>query len=284
MQIYNTPINLNFNGAPYGYGAGPSGVQLAQLTQTLMSILSTSLGIGAPVDSAPLFSNPNFGGQPYSPADPGLFNFCGGFGANGPNHHRRGGGFPGAPFGRPAHATGQLSQEGQGKPIRYTTSGGYKIAVNKHDISITDPQGNEVKHHGDPHENLNGKHLKDWEGKQRTVVLGDGTKVTLTADGPHGVTRQTSIYDRNRNIQIDNNHNKVKHQSDDQFDTRAREYTQHDGETARFTTNGHGGASYFNVYNQTADGNTTHNYRMLGTVGAGGAVHDFYEDPRLKNT
>lgn len=35
-------------------------------------------------------------------------------------------------------------------------------------VTITDPAGkNTVQHWGDPHENLNGKHIKDWKGSKQ---------------------------------------------------------------------------------------------------------------------
>ncbi len=35
-------------------------------------------------------------------------------------------------------------------------------------VTITDPAGKStVQHWGDPHENLNGKHIKDWEGRKQ---------------------------------------------------------------------------------------------------------------------
>jgi len=35
-------------------------------------------------------------------------------------------------------------------------------------VRITDPAGKyTVQHSGDPHENLNGKHMKDWEGSRQ---------------------------------------------------------------------------------------------------------------------
>ncbi|MCW1886214.1 hypothetical protein OKA04_15865 [Luteolibacter flavescens] len=56
---------------------------------------------------------------------------------------------------------------------------------------------NKVEHWGDPHENLNGKHIKDWEGRSRIVLVADasgsvtgrmdaddaGRPVFLTSDG-----------------------------------------------------------------------------------------------------
>ena len=186
--------------------------------------------------------------------------------------------------------TGQLSQQGgEGKPIEYKTSGGYTIRVDKHQIVITDPKGkNKVEHWGDPHENLNGKHIKDWEGKQRSIILEDGTKITMSAKGPQGVTESMSIYDGRRNIQIDNNKNKVSHQSMNPWDTMMRERRQYDGETSIFTTNNRTGvANYANVYTQDSSFNVTGSYTQLGRTGGYAnptQVRDFYDDPRLGHT
>ncbi len=185
---------------------------------------------------------------------------------------------------------GQLKQEGgEGKPIEYKTSGGYTIKVDKHTITVTDPKGkNTVEHWGDPHENLNGKHLKDWEGKQRSIILEDGTKITMTAQGPQGVTESMSIYDGRQNVQIDNNNNKITHRSLNQYDTMKREYQQYDGETSIFRTNNRTGvATYSNIYNQDSAFNVTRSYQQLGTTGGYAnpkQVNDLYDDPRLAHT
>jgi hypothetical protein len=170
----------------------------------------------------------------------------------------------------PGRRDGKLSQEKEGKPIEYTTSGGYKVRVNKHDIIVTDPSGkNTVKHHGDPHEEVNGKHVKDWEGKQRTVVLGDGTKITMNADGPKGVTLGTSIYDGRQNIQIQNTENKITHHSFNSLDTLMRELRQHDGETASFRTNRNGTGNYSNIYNEDSNFNISSLYKILAPLNGG---------------
>jgi hypothetical protein len=188
----------------------------------------------------------------------------------------------------PRQRDGQLCQEKEGKPIEYTTSGGYKIKVDKHDIFITDPSGkNTVKHHGDPHEDLNGKHIKDWAGKQRTIVLGDGTKITMKADGPHGVTLGTSIYDGRQNVQIENSSNKVSHHSFNLADTLTREKQQHDGETSTFTTDRSGAGIYNNIYTEDESFNVTKLYQKLARSGGSvdpKKVEDFFDDPRLGHT
>lgn len=185
---------------------------------------------------------------------------------------------------------GQLSQEGgEGKPMQYKTSGGYTIKVDKHTITVTDPQGkNTVEHWGDPHENLNGKHIKDWETKQRSIILGDGTKITMTAQGPQGVTESMSIYDGRQNVQIDNNQNKITHKSMNPWDTMYRERSQHDGETAIFRTNNRtGAATYSNVYTQDENFGINRQYTQLGSTGGyknPNQINDFYDDPRLGHT
>jgi hypothetical protein len=175
---------------------------------------------------------------------------------------------------------GQLCQEGKGKPISYTTRGGYQVKVNGHTIEVKDPSGkNVLKHWGDPHENLNGKHLKDWKGKQRTVVLGDGTKITMGADGPKGVTNNTSIYDGNQNVQITNKGNQITHHSFNPYDTQYREMSQYDGETALFRTNQNGAGIYNNIYNEDKNFNISNIYQQLGRTGGyhnPGKVYDFY--------
>ncbi len=180
----------------------------------------------------------------------------------------------------PGGREGQLTQKGKGKPINYTTRGGYQVSINGHTIQVKDPSGkNVLKHWGDPHENLNGKHLKDWQGKQRTVVLGDGTKITMTADGPKGVTNTTSIYDGRQNVQINNKGNQIVHQSFNPYDTQFREMRQYDGETALFRTAPNGAGIYNNIYNEDANFNVSRLYQQIGQTGGyqnPGKVYDFY--------
>jgi len=190
---------------------------------------------------------------------------------------------------RPQHGPqGRLEQKKKGKPISYTTRGGYEVTVNKHTISVKDPSGkNTLKHWGDPHENLNGKHLKDWQKKQRTVVLGDGTKITMRADGPKGVTLNTSIYDGNQNVQIDNKKNEITHHSFNPYDTMYREMNQWDGETALFRTDRHGAGVYNNIYMEDQNFNVSRLYEQIGRTGGyqnPGKVYDFYEDPTHSRT
>lgn len=153
---------------------------------------------------------------------------------------------------------------------------------------------NKVEHWGDPHENLNGKHIKDWagmagwDGARRTMLMNGGAKVTMESAGPQGVTLLTSIYDGQQNLQIDNTTNAILHHGFDAVDTAAREAAQYDGETARFTIDtATGMAEHKNVYNEDATFTVVPFDVLLGTTGGCAnprQTHDYFDDPRLPNT
>ncbi len=192
-----------------------------------------------------------------------------------------------------------IQAHGPGTPLDYRSFGGYAIKIDRHTITITDPYGrNTVQHWGDPHENLNGKHIKDWGGapgwseNRRSIVLGDGSKVTMTAAGPHGETLTTSIYDRDHNVQFVNASNVISHFSSDPVDTWTRDAAQFDGETALFAIDPTTMiATYDNTHNETfqANGQTTivPILQPLGTTGGcanPNQVNDLFDDPRLGHT
>lgn len=184
-----------------------------------------------------------------------------------------------------SRGSGQLQQEAEGKPIAYTTSGGYTVAVDGHTINITDPNGkNTVKTWGDPHENVNGQHVSDWQEKQRTIVLDDGTKITMSADNPKGVVESMSIYDGRQSVSIDNNNNKVTNQSFNPWETRNAEQSQYDGSVAYLQTGNDGSLNFANYYTQDQDFNISRDYQLLATVDSGGKVTDHFDDPTHKNT
>lgn len=302
-------LNSSFNfqaSASVGFSGGFNPMmgmgQLTSMMRQLMCALQSTGQFGAPrgYGMAPPYAN--FGGQCGQPSfggcgNPGLSNFCGG-GFGGQNNVNINlpanlanqnvniniGGMPGqqcGPQGFPqqcgcnGRGQGQVSQNGKGKPINYTTRGGYHVTVDKDKVIVKDPNGNEVKQSGDPHEALNGKHVKDWKDKQRTLVLGDGTKITMSAQGAKGVTQHTSIYDGNQNLQINNSKNEIEHLSRNFFDTIQREQAQYDGETAAFTGNWQGGANYYNMYNQAENGQTSNNFQWIGKI-QNGQVQDLF--------
>ena len=184
---------------------------------------------------------------------------------------------------------------GTGQFLDYVTGGGYTVKVHAHTITITDPLGrNTVQHWGDPHENLNGKHIKDWggatgwDGSRRTLLLGDGSKLTMNATGPHGLVLETSIYDGGRELHLSNPTNTVVLHGTDPVGARCREATQHDGETASFSTDaGSGVATYRNAYNEDAAYQRVDSNVPLGTTGGfanPNQVNDLFDDPRLGHT
>ena len=181
------------------------------------------------------------------------------------------------------------------QPLDYRTSGGYSVKADLHTVTITDPIGrNTVEHWGDPHENLNGKHLKDWgggpqwEGLRRTVLLGDGSKITMEARGPHAVTHWTSIYDGNAHVQFDNCRSRIVRQGNDAAETAQLEKTQYDGEATAFETNTTTGvATYNTVYNEDENFERVATPVPLGTTGGfanPNQVNDLIDDPRLGHT
>ena len=107
------------------------------------------------------------------------------------------------------------------------------VSVDGGKLTLTDPSGeHKIEHSGDPHEYVDGKHIKDWDEKTRTLILGDGTKITMNATGPQGTIQNYSIYDGAQSIQIDANGNKIDNVS---FNPRQRQWAdanQSDGETA----------------------------------------------------
>lgn len=194
-----------------------------------------------------------------------------------------------------ASCAGAVNDGGPSQPLDYRTSGGYTVKADFHTITITDPLGrNTVEHWGDPHENLNGKHLKDWgggphwEGLHRTVLLGDGSKITMEAAGPQGVTTWTSVYDGGAHVQFDNCRSRIALQGNDAVATAQLEKTQYDGETSTFSTNAQTGvASYSNVYNEDEAFERVDTPVTLGTTGGfanPNQVNDLIDDPRLAHT
>jgi hypothetical protein len=188
-----------------------------------------------------------------------------------------------------------LFHDGFDGPIEYVTSGGYRIRIDRHTITVRDYLDlNKVEHWGDPHENLNGKHIKDWggepewDGERRSLVLDDGTKITMEAQGAQGVVLRTSIYDGDENLQVDNCRNVLEHHAIDAADTAMRDATQHDGETATFATDAATAvATYTNVYNEDAEFDVVEFDVPLGETGGHenpNNVRDFYDDPRLGHT
>ena len=159
---------------------------------------------------------------------------------------------------------GQIKQTAAGAPMDYvTTSGKWIIKVDHTTVTVTRNtlcQLSTVEMWGHPHENLNGKHLKDWWGDRRSLILDDGTKITMHADSAHTMVHKMSIYDGQISIEFNNDNNTVLHHSTDPAVAQLREVAEADGETGyvAFEPNNAPGAIgtvfFRNIYTQANPG------------------------------
>lgn len=197
---------------------------------------------------------------------------------------------------------GDLTQQDSGR-FEYTSrSGRWSIIIDQHTVTLTRHIGTELQARwqvwGDPHENLNGKHIKDWEGSRRTLLLDDGTKVTLHADGPQRVVHTTSIYDGPQSHEIGNAGNQLRHSCVHAETAARRDAEEADGETAhlvilRSPASVAGGLFTENIYTEPEEPEEGEAVRMwnpalLGETGEmdinPNRVNDYYDDPRLGHT
>jgi hypothetical protein len=147
------------------------------------------------------------------------------------------------------------------------------------------------------HEYLNGKHIKDFDGTFRTILLADGTKVTMEQDPVSKEVKTTNIYDMAQSHEITNIGNVVRHSCVNAATATQRDAAQADGETAvlwnlRAPAAATGYSLYENVYLEQAgtSGPFTRTYTpyLLGETGDPvtnpSQVIDYYDDPRLAAT
>jgi|GEM_PF-2818565 len=137
----------------------------------------------------------------------------------------------------PQPTSGTLKKEDDGS-INYTTTGGWKVNVNGTTINMTSPDGKDTtKVWGDPHVVEADGSKWDFPEKTSTFQLPDGTKITMSADSPTGVTKNTEIYDKAQLVKIDNA--KMTFESKvDAANTKKADAAKDDG--AYYTTNNQG--------------------------------------------
>lgn len=185
-----------------------------------------------------------------------------------------------------------VEQPSPGDLITITTSGCWTVRVDHTTITIEDTRGavmRKVEHWGEMHENLNHKHLKDWEGDRRTVLVPGGVVVTMHAQGVIGLV---SVYDGPHARGIDAATNTISTSTDDLGEAAALEAGEADGEAARITELTCEALSYDAEYLQgeDAEGNPLAKEPAPAPIGrTGGApnpnlVNDFVDDPRLGHT
>ncbi|PKN59205.1 MAG: hypothetical protein CVU56_01630 [Deltaproteobacteria bacterium HGW-Deltaproteobacteria-14] len=149
-----------------------------------------------------------------------------------------------------------LVEPDNGDPIVYTTRDCWTVKVDDHTITISDPATiGSYQSWGDPHENLNGKHVKDWLSGRRSIAFG-GAMLTLHAQGPTGVVESLTIYDGPRSYTIACPGNLVIDRTLDAASTVAREDAEADGEAGCLANKADGGLLFDGTYQQDegADG------------------------------
>lgn len=196
--------------------------------------------------------------------------------------------------GEPRGGLTQMTSAG----LEYTSrSGLWTIRIDGHTITLTRSGRFTWQVWGDPHENLNGKHIKDWLDTRRTLLLDDGVKVTMDSYGPFNVVHTTSIYDGEQSHQISNLDNVVRHSCVNAAVARARDAEEADGETA-YLSNLRGPSTSIgyvyveNVYTESVGphGASEPEFEAVPLGETGDAetnpqqVNDLYDDPRFGHT
>lgn len=194
--------------------------------------------------------------------------------------------------------TGRLDTTGPSKFI-YVTNGNWRIEIVGWTITIIQPNAQvKIENWGSTpptnlgpgaamgHENLNGKHIKDWMTQRRTNILPDGTVITLDGVGP--TTGRVSIYD------VDQTHRLANTLGEATvvwscLHGMFGEAEEADGETSRLRTDGEGWIWEL-IHDQAGpDGNPGEkvpNIQLLARTffNNPNQVNDFFDDPRLGHT
>lgn len=202
---------------------------------------------------------------------------------------------------------GQLGQAAAGEPFTYRSlDGEIVVIIDQHKITTTVRCTNTVEVWGGskepttvagdgPHENLNGKHIKDWldPGLCRSFLLPGDLKITMSADELYRPVHTTSIYDGGECFEIDNNTNTLRHRCVDAVEAVQREADETDGETAEITVDIETNVmSFTNVYDEqpgAEGGPPVKVYETVPLATSGGfadpkKVNDLFDDPRQPAT
>lgn len=138
------------------------------------------------------------------------------------------------------------------------------------------------------HENLNGKHIKNKIGSNRTIVFPDGAKITWAAQSDSLRVLTISIYEGadSYRFNTDTACNRIlEHSLADECITQALDNAEADGEASSFEITSTG-LLFFNLYTEDTPGNKVENRYNLGEIFINNPnqVNDFYDDPRLGHT
>ena len=206
------------------------------------------------------------------------------------------------PTGSPVSPAGRLTQPVINGPYRLLTQGNWSLVIEGTNLKIRNPAGTvsyEFWGTGSGttcHENLNGKHLKDTLGGPRTMLLPDGTIITVgfsaqSQAGTNAIDR-FSIYDGDQSHRLttypdgNGNPNTLIMSA---LLRRAGESAEPDGETGRILDTPKG-AYVENIYTQSTPPTGApipQSAIPLGRTGGPDSpnlVNDFFDDPRLGHT
>lgn len=185
----------------------------------------------------------------------------------------------------------------------YTSGGGVTIKINRNDtqgslkITLTDASypnlityelwgiTDESESYATVHENLNGKHIKDRIGSNRTVFFPDGTKLTCVAAGPQKAVTAISIYDGPNAHHLNITCDKVEYSNSNEAIAKRLDELEPDGETSTYELTSTG-LMFYNIYTEDTPGNKVEQRVNLGSLVNDDPhkVNDLYDDPRLVAT
>lgn len=144
------------------------------------------------------------------------------------------------------------------------------------------------EYHTYNHENLNGKHIKDWLGDRRTIVFPDGAKVTMVVAGT-GTSRKVvsmTIYEGTQVHRLNPSTGELESSRElTAAEVAALDNAEADGETSTFAIT-ETGLIYYNLYFENVAGQKVESRYDLGslTLGNDNQVNDFFDDPRIGHT
>lgn len=180
---------------------------------------------------------------------------------------------------KPAAVEGHLTLSGTNNGIfTYSTSGGGKIVMDANVVTFSHKdyrdftiqfwgtvQINNQTYLGGPHENLNGKHVKDRTGTRRTIIFPDGTKFTMSAESTRGQTNTATIYEGNECHHINLACNTLEYSSANSPFAKRLDDTEADGETGTFEFTATG-LLFLNIYNEDTPNQKVEKRVPLGEI------------------
>lgn len=137
------------------------------------------------------------------------------------------------------------------------------------------------------HENLNGKHVKDRFGVNRSVIFPDGTKMTYVSTGAwnYGGITAITLYDGDKVHHFNMTCNELEYSGSHPSFSKYLDENQADGETSSFEITGHQ-LVFFNIYDEDKIGEKIYKRVNIGIVYKDeiNRVDDLFDDERLPHT